>query len=170
MCCCQSCWLNCKPLGLWFSIYGRTCILSFTTLFGQIIFTPKFTLPFLFCSILFLDSLKMHCKNAYACCVYSWLNYEWTSLGLNIGSNNLCFDATSMPLVLLKSRFCFIFLVQHYMENFLMCLLLLSIMLLILVPYQKNEFDCAVFVCRYANNLYIMRHLQFSWDDYIKKP
>ncbi len=107
---------NCKPLGLWFSIYRRTRIVSFATLFEQFFFTPKFTIPFLFCSILFLDLLKMHCKNANASCVYSWLNYEWTSLGLNIGSNNLCFDAKSMLLVSPKGRFCFIFLVQHYME------------------------------------------------------
>jgi hypothetical protein len=167
--CCPQSWLNCKPLGLLFSLFGKTCIVSFAILFGQIIFTPKFTLLFLFCIILLLDSLKIHCKNAYASCVYRWMNYEWTSLGLNIWSNTLCFDTKSMPLVLPKSKFCFIFCTTLH-GNFLICLLLLSIMLLIPVPYQNNECNCAVFVCRYAYNLYIMRHLQFTCDDYIEKP
>ena len=33
------------------------------------------------------------------------------------------------------------------------------------VPYQENEGDGGVFVCRYAYNLYTMRHLKFTWVD-----
>jgi hypothetical protein len=38
------------------------------------------------------------------------------------------------------------------------------------VPYQDNGCDCGVFVCRYAYNLYMMRHLQYTWDDYNESP
>jgi hypothetical protein len=37
---------------------------------------------------------------------------------------------------------------------------------LVPVPYQDNGCDCGVFVCRYAYNLYMMRHKQFTWASY----
>jgi len=33
------------------------------------------------------------------------------------------------------------------------------------VPQQKNTCDCGVFVCRYAYNLYVMRHTTFTQND-----
>jgi Ulp1 family protease len=39
-------------------------------------------------------------------------------------------------------------------------------MSLVPVPYQDNGCDCGVFVCRYAYNLYMMRHKQFTWASY----
>ena len=41
---------------------------------------------------------------------------------------------------------------------------------LISVPYQVNGCDCGVFVCRYAYNLFLMRHLKFTWEDITQKP
>ena len=41
---------------------------------------------------------------------------------------------------------------------------------LISVPYQVNGCDCGVFVCRYAYNLFLMRHLKFTWEDISRKP
>ena len=38
-----------------------------------------------------------------------------------------------------------------------------------LVPYQENVCDGGVFVCRYAYNLYMMRHLKFTWVDFIER-
>ena len=32
----------------------------------------------------------------------------------------------------------------------------------LLVPYQPNEYDCGVYVCRYAYAIYQLRHLQFT--------
>jgi len=49
-------------------------------------------------------------------------------------------------------------------------LCLLSIMPLITVPYQNNRYDCAVFVCRYAYSLYVMRNLRFTLEDYNESP
>jgi hypothetical protein len=43
-------------------------------------------------------------------------------------------------------------------------------MSLITVPYQDNGCDCGVFVCRYAYNLYMMRHLKFTYEDYEERP
>jgi hypothetical protein len=50
--------------------------------------------------------------------------------------------------------------------NFLIVSFLLSIMSLVPVPYQDNGCDCGIFVCRYAYNLYMMRHKRFTWDSY----
>jgi len=41
---------------------------------------------------------------------------------------------------------------------------------LIPVPYQDNGCDCGVFVCRYAYNLYMMRHQKFTKRDYKERP
>ena len=41
---------------------------------------------------------------------------------------------------------------------------------LIPVPYQDNGCDCGVFVCRYAYNLYMMRHQKFTRMDYEERP
>ena len=35
-----------------------------------------------------------------------------------------------------------------------------------LVPRQDNKWDCGVFVCRYAYNLFIMRNLRFTREGY----
>jgi len=43
-------------------------------------------------------------------------------------------------------------------------------MSLIPVPYQDNGCDCGVFVCRYAYNLYMMRHQKFTYSDYQERP
>ena len=43
-------------------------------------------------------------------------------------------------------------------------------MSIIAVPYQDNECDCGVFVCRYAYNLYMMRHQKFTYCDYFESP
>ena len=111
----------------------------------------------------------MHGKTVYAMHIRKWLNYEWERLG----RVNHPFDAKRLPLVLPKSRFCFICLFHNIttlsagLSSFSHHLLSMS--LLVPVPYQSNGFDCGVFVCRYAYNLYVMRHLRFSWDDYKEK-
>ena len=43
-------------------------------------------------------------------------------------------------------------------------------MSLIAVPYQDNDCDSGVFVCRYAYNLYMMRHQKFTYCDYFESP
>lgn len=111
----------------------------------------------------------MHSKTVYATHIRKWLNYEWERLG----RVNHPFDAKRLPLVSPKSRFCFICLFHNIttlsagLSSFSHHLLSMS--LLVPVPYQSNGFDCGVFVCRYAYNLYVMRHLRFSWDDYKEK-
>ena len=136
-------------------------------MFEQIIFTSKSSLPlFVLYSILFFDSLKMHSKNVYAKHIRKWLNYEWERLG----RVNHPFDAKRLPLVSPKSRFCFICLFHSIiLSRTFFFSHLLSMTLLVPVPYQDNGYDCGIFVCRYAYNLYVMRHLRFSWDDYKEK-
>jgi hypothetical protein len=112
----------------------------------------------------------MHSETVYATHIRKWLNSEWGKLG----RVNPPFDAKRLPLASPKSRFCFICLfhnittlsagrssVPHH---------LLSISLLVPVPYQSNGCDCGVFVCRYAYNLYLMRHKRFYWVDYTERP
>ena len=38
-----------------------------------------------------------------------------------------------------------------------------------LVPYQANDCDGGMFVCRYSYNLFLMRHLKFTWEDITQK-
>ncbi len=113
----------------------------------------------------------MHSKTVYATHIRNWLNYEWERLGR---VNRPPFDAKSLPLVSPKSRFCFTFLFHNITTlsagRSSRSHHLLSISLLVPVPYQSNGYDCGIFVCRYAYSLYVMRHLRFSWDDFTQRP
>jgi len=87
-------------------------------------------------SILFLDSLRMHNKNTYARHIRDWLNCEWKRLGKGkVGDRSAPFTKEGMTLTSPK------------------------------IPYQENGCDCGVFVCRYAYNLFMMRHQKFTWKD-----
>jgi len=85
--------------------------------------------------ILFLDSLKMHSKHNYAKHIRKWLNFQWKRLGKGKVHGVTPFRDDTMRLKSPK------------------------------IPYQENGCDCGVFVCRYAYNLYKMKHLKFTWDD-----
>ena len=114
-------------------------------------------------SILFLDSLKMHSKNTYARHIRSWLNCEWKRLG---HGKKPIFDTESLPLVSPRSRFLSPFPFDNMScRIFSFFSSLLTMISLIPVPYQDNGCDCGIFVCRYAYNLYIMRHQKFTCGD-----
>jgi len=83
----------------------------------------------------------MHSKKTYAKHIRIWLNFEWKRLGKGkIRGNDAPFETGKMNLRSPK------------------------------IPYQENGCDCGVFVCRYAYNLYMMRHLKFTWVDICEKP
>ena len=57
-------------------------------------------------SILILDSLKMHNKNAYAILIYKWLNLEWKRLRKGKVENSTApFSSKSMPLITPRSKY-----------------------------------------------------------------
>ncbi|KAL7551587.1 hypothetical protein ACHAWF_014773, partial [Thalassiosira exigua] len=91
--------------------------------------------------ILFLDSLKMHSKNIYARHIRKWLNSEWKRLKKGkVDGHDEPFDHETIRLRSPR------------------------------IPYQENGCDCGVFVCRYAYNLYVLRHQKITWEDITEKP
>ena len=109
----------------------------------------------------------MHSKNMYAKHTRKWLNFEWKRLGKGkVGGNIEPFYPNSMPSLSPKSKAFYLFAVILFT-----CLISSDLYLpFILVPYQANDCDGGVFVCRYAYNLFLMRHLKFTWEDITEKP
>ena len=107
----------------------------------------------------------MHNKYVYAKHIRQWLNSEHRRLGRGevIGRTDP-FTHDCIRVVSPKSTyfnlFVLLFTTGSNLLSHLICQMYSP------VPYQENGCDCGVFVCRYAYNLYIMRHLRFTWKGY----
>ena len=65
-----------------------------------------------------------------------------------------------LPKVCISILFVLLFTIWSNLLSHLICQMYSP------VPHQENGCDCGVFVCRYAYNLYIMRHHRFTWKGY----
>lgn len=85
--------------------------------------------------LLFLDALRMHNMSVVGNNVRKWLNAEWKRLKPHDCENEAPFKTKTMRI---------------YSPN---------------VPRQMNDFDCGVFVCRYAYGLIRIRSRMFSYKE-----
>jgi Ulp1 family protease len=117
--------------------------------------------------ILFFDSLKAHPKAAIARKVRNWLNSEWKRL--EKASNQVVNQDKSKPFQPTS------LLVHNPKGEILGCIVSSSVTVSLngisctsfpfSVPYQKNGWDCGMFVCRYAHALYSMRDCDITFRD-----
>jgi len=104
----------------------------------------------------------------YAKHIRKWLNFEWKRLGKGkVGGNIQPFVNNSMPSISPKSKSLIFYSCTLSTSLHVLSHLVLNSYLL--VPYQANDCDGGVFVCRYAYNLFLMKHLKFTWNDMKKQ-
>jgi asparagine synthase (glutamine-hydrolysing) len=123
--------------------------------------------------ILFFDSHKAHQIASIARRIRAWLNSEWKRLQLNLEFKR---DAPFSPKTLVvynptstctveeatqtSGGLCSFVLSSHVnLDCYSECLPFSSFS----VPYQRNGWDCGVFICRYAYGLYLLRREPFSF-------
>lgn len=105
--------------------------------------------------LLFFDSLKMHQKDRVHRNVIKWLNAEWLRLGKS-SDERAPFDRSSLAVLTPKG-----------MSDRFDCLCTKANLSVTFfeVTFQKNSWDCGVFVCRYASGMFQLRDRDFSYNE-----